>query len=119
MRARPTLLYPMIYLALVPLAAFITETLFLQPQALIGCPACRDRPACHGCAAYKYGGIKLVRTDYGTLWRRTNHLYRPAVHSCQLDRAGSVSKTPGTGIYCRDWFLYVRHTPDPFEPDSE
>ena len=39
MRARPTLLYPMIYLALVPLAAFITETLFLQPQALaLGVP---------------------------------------------------------------------------------
>ena len=39
MRARPTLLYPMIYLALVPLASFITETLFLQPQALaLGVP---------------------------------------------------------------------------------
>jgi MFS family permease len=39
MRARPTLLYPMIYLALVPLAAFINETLFLQPQALsLGVP---------------------------------------------------------------------------------
>jgi MFS family permease len=35
MRARPTLLYPMLYLALVPLASFITETLFLQPQALL------------------------------------------------------------------------------------
>jgi len=35
MRARPTLLYPMIYLALVPIASFITETLFLQPQALL------------------------------------------------------------------------------------
>src|SRR6266545_6545519 len=34
MRARPTLLYPMMYLALVPLASFITESLFLQPQAL-------------------------------------------------------------------------------------
>jgi len=33
MRARPALLYPMIYLALVPIASFITETLFLQPQA--------------------------------------------------------------------------------------
>jgi len=33
MGARPTLLYPMIYLALVPIASFITETLFLQPQA--------------------------------------------------------------------------------------
>jgi MFS family permease len=39
MRARPTLLYPMIYLALVPLSSFITETLFLQPQALaLGVP---------------------------------------------------------------------------------
>ena len=39
MRARPTLLYLMIYLALVPLASFITETLFLQPQALsLGVP---------------------------------------------------------------------------------
>jgi MFS family permease len=39
MRARPTLLYPMLYLALVPLASFITETLFLQPQALsLGVP---------------------------------------------------------------------------------
>ncbi len=39
MRARPTLLYPMMYLALVPLASFITETLFLQPQALaLGVP---------------------------------------------------------------------------------
>lgn len=35
MRARPMLLYPMIYLALVPIASFITETLFLQPQALL------------------------------------------------------------------------------------
>jgi len=35
MRARPALLYPMIYLALVPIASFITETLFLQPQALL------------------------------------------------------------------------------------
>ncbi len=35
MRARPTLLYPMIYLALVPIASFITETLLLQPQALL------------------------------------------------------------------------------------
>jgi MFS family permease len=32
-RARPMLLYPMIYVALVPIASFITETLFLQPQA--------------------------------------------------------------------------------------
>src|SRR6185436_7886802 len=39
MRARPTLLYPMIYLALVPIASFITETLFLQPQSLsLGVP---------------------------------------------------------------------------------
>jgi MFS family permease len=39
MRARPTLLYFMIYLALVPIASFITETLFLQPQALsLGVP---------------------------------------------------------------------------------
>jgi MFS family permease len=39
MRARPTLLYPMIYMALVPLASFITETLFLQPQSLsLGIP---------------------------------------------------------------------------------
>lgn len=33
MRAQPALLYPMVYLALVPIASFITETLFLQPQA--------------------------------------------------------------------------------------
>jgi predicted MFS family arabinose efflux permease len=39
MRARPTLRYPMIYLALVPLAAVIMETFFLQPQALtLGIP---------------------------------------------------------------------------------
>lgn len=39
MRARPTLLYPMMYMALVPLASFITETLFLQPQSLaLGIP---------------------------------------------------------------------------------
>ena len=39
MRARPTLLYLMIYLALVPIASFITETLLLQPQALaLGVP---------------------------------------------------------------------------------
>ena len=39
MRARPRLLYPMLYLALVPIAGFITETLFLQPQALsLGVP---------------------------------------------------------------------------------
>ena len=39
MRARPALRYPMIYLALVPLAALILETLFVQPQALaLGVP---------------------------------------------------------------------------------
>jgi MFS family permease len=35
MRARPILLYPMLYLALMPIASFITESLFLQPQALL------------------------------------------------------------------------------------
>ena len=39
MHAQPTLLYPIIYLALVPIAAFSTETLLLQPQALkLGVP---------------------------------------------------------------------------------
>lgn len=39
MRARPTLRYPMIYLAIVPLAALILETLFVQPQAVaLGVP---------------------------------------------------------------------------------
>jgi MFS family permease len=39
MRARPTLRYPMMYLALVPLAALILETLFVQPQAVsLGVP---------------------------------------------------------------------------------
>ncbi len=34
MRSRPTLRYAMIYLSLVPLAAVIMETFFLQPQAI-------------------------------------------------------------------------------------
>jgi len=34
MRARPSLRYPMIYLAIVPLAALILETLFVQPQSV-------------------------------------------------------------------------------------
>lgn len=39
MRERPTLRYPMIYLAIVPLAALILETLFIQPQAVaLGIP---------------------------------------------------------------------------------
>jgi len=39
MRACPALRYPMMYLALVPLAALILETLFVQPQALaLGVP---------------------------------------------------------------------------------
>ena len=39
MRARPALRYPMMYLALVPLAAVIMETFFLQPQAVaLGVP---------------------------------------------------------------------------------
>ena len=39
MRARPTLRYPMIYLALVPMTAVIMETVFLQPQAVsLGVP---------------------------------------------------------------------------------
>jgi predicted MFS family arabinose efflux permease len=39
MRARPALRYPMLYLALVPLAALIMETFFLQPQAVaLGVP---------------------------------------------------------------------------------
>ena len=39
MRVRPALRYPMLYLALVPLAAVIMETFFVQPQALsLGVP---------------------------------------------------------------------------------
>lgn len=39
MRARPTLSYPIIYLSLVPIAAVLMETVFLQPQAvLMGVP---------------------------------------------------------------------------------
>jgi predicted MFS family arabinose efflux permease len=39
MRARPALRYPMIYLAIVPLAALILETLFVQPQTMaLGVP---------------------------------------------------------------------------------
>lgn len=39
LRARPTLRYPMIYLAIIPLAALILETLFVQPQAVaLGVP---------------------------------------------------------------------------------
>ncbi len=34
MKARPTVRYPMIYLALVPVVALMLETLFVQPQAL-------------------------------------------------------------------------------------
>ncbi|MCC6454337.1 MAG: MFS transporter [Caldilineaceae bacterium] len=38
-RTRPTLLYPLIYLGLVPMTAVIMETVFLQPQALaLGVP---------------------------------------------------------------------------------
>jgi MFS family permease len=35
MRSRPTVRYPIIYLAVVPLAALILETLFVQPQAIV------------------------------------------------------------------------------------
>jgi hypothetical protein len=39
MRARPGLLYPMVYLALVPVVGLIMEWLFLQPQAVaLGVP---------------------------------------------------------------------------------
>jgi MFS family permease len=39
MRAQPGLRYPMLYLALVPIAAVIMETFFLQPQAIaLGVP---------------------------------------------------------------------------------
>jgi predicted MFS family arabinose efflux permease len=39
MRGHPALLYPLIYLALVPMTAVIMETVFLQPQALaLGVP---------------------------------------------------------------------------------
>ncbi|HLO31017.1 MAG TPA: MFS transporter [Anaerolineales bacterium] len=39
MRARPTLRSPMLYLALVPMAALVMETFFLQPQAVaLGVP---------------------------------------------------------------------------------
>jgi MFS family permease len=39
MRARPALRYPMLYLALVPLAGFVMEIIFLQPQAVaLGVP---------------------------------------------------------------------------------
>lgn len=39
MRERPALRYPMIYLALVPLASFMLEAVFLQPQAVaLGVP---------------------------------------------------------------------------------
>ncbi len=39
MRARPTLRYPILYLALVPLASLMLESVFLQPQAVaLGVP---------------------------------------------------------------------------------
>ncbi len=39
MRARPTLRYPILYLAIVPLASFMIESVFVQPQALaLGVP---------------------------------------------------------------------------------
>lgn len=39
LRARPTLRYPILYLALVPLASLMIESVFLQPQALaLGVP---------------------------------------------------------------------------------
>ena len=39
LRARPTLRYPILYLAIVPLASFMLESVFVQPQALaLGVP---------------------------------------------------------------------------------
>jgi predicted MFS family arabinose efflux permease len=39
MRTRPALLYPVLYLALIPVAALMLETVFLQPQAVeLGVP---------------------------------------------------------------------------------
>src|SRR5262249_20213529 len=39
LRTRPTLRYPILYLAIVPLASFMIESVFLQPQALaLGVP---------------------------------------------------------------------------------
>lgn len=39
MKAKPSVRYPMIYLAIVPMAALMIETIFLQPQALkLGVP---------------------------------------------------------------------------------
>jgi MFS family permease len=39
LRARPTLRYPILYLAIVPLASFMVESVFVQPQALaLGVP---------------------------------------------------------------------------------
>jgi MFS family permease len=39
LRARPTLRYPILYLAIVPLASFMIESVFVQPQALaLGVP---------------------------------------------------------------------------------
>ena len=39
LRARPTLRYPILYLAVVPLASFMLESVFMQPQALaLGVP---------------------------------------------------------------------------------
>jgi MFS family permease len=39
LRARPTLRYPILYLAVVPLASFMLESVFVQPQALaLGVP---------------------------------------------------------------------------------
>ena len=39
LRARPTLRYPILYLAVVPLASFMIESVFVQPQALaLGVP---------------------------------------------------------------------------------
>lgn len=35
LRARPTLRYPILYLAIVPLASFMLESVFVQPQALV------------------------------------------------------------------------------------
>ena len=110
----------MIYLALVPIASFITETLFLQPQALLlGVPLAGIGRARHGSAAYEYAGSNWS-DRFKSLFGEGRLIYIvPADYSCQLDRAGSVSKTPGTGVHCCDWFLHVRDTPDPVEPDSE
>src|SRR5262249_24134879 len=69
LRARPTLRYPILYLAIVPLASFMLESVFVQPQALaLGVPIAGIGVLVMAVQLAKILGTALGERGGGRLW---------------------------------------------------